>query len=382
MTKPVSPPQEFVWLRSKVNDLIERAHFKSESGISMYYPACGGEMYPCCYLRDYTYMVESAPEFIPADQTRSIIELFLNNCREDGLCPETILPNGDPSYICHGNRPAADNGMFLVKLFKAYFDQTEDRVLLGKYFGRLHACLSAVPTDSKTGLVWIDPASPHTGYGFTDTIAKTGYELYCSLLLYESHSILSGFSQLLDRPLDVTESKSQMDAIKRHLDLLYSEQDGVFYAASHDCRQIDVWGSLYACVVGAVNSDRASRIGDWFEANRDSVLCRGHLRHLPEPEYWNRIIVADNLTEHTKPGRFQNGPYWSTPTGWYAELLESRQPGSGLQLLKTLVHEFQENSIWECIGPDGYRRLENNISSAVLPYKTYKALLSRVRQTC
>ncbi|MBI4023398.1 MAG: hypothetical protein HY360_00350 [Verrucomicrobia bacterium] len=368
-----SVPSEFLWLQEKVRRLIEAARFVGEAGVSMYYPAPSGNLYPSCYLRDFTYLVESVPEFIPPGHTRAILELFLRNCRADGLCPEKILPSGQPTYVCHGARPAADSGLFLVKLFHAHLKQTNDPEFLRLHFDSLLASLRAVPTEPETGLVWIDPGRPHTGYGFTDTISKTGRELFCSLLLFESFSILCALATSIGCHDDSAVCKAQAENLQRSLDSLWFERDGMFYAASADCRQLDVWGSLYACMVGAVDAPRARRIGDWFEANRDRVLYRGCLRHLPAPEHWNRLILADA----SPPGTFQNGAYWSTPTGWYAEMLESREAGSGLKLLRKLVAEFQKHGIWECIGPNGYYRLENNLSSIVLPYRSFKTILGR-----
>ena len=76
-----------------------------------------------------------------------------------------------------------------------------------------------------------------------------------------------------------------------------------------------------------------------------------------------------------RPGCFQNGAYWATASGWYAELLESLRRGAGLAFLVELVREFQAHGIWECTGPDGYNRLENNLSSMVLPYRSLKRIL-------
>ena len=80
------------------------------------------------------------------------------------------------------------------------------------------------------------------------------------------------------------------------------------------------------------------------------------------------------VAEWTEPGTFQNGPYWGTASGWMAEMLELAAPGAGLALLRELAADFEAHGIWECIGPDGYARVANNLSSACLPYAAWKKL--------
>jgi len=72
--------------------------------------------------------------------------------------------------------PVVDSGPFLVKLMAAYLEQEPDLEFLRGHLPRLTKALAAVPTEAATGLAWVDPAQPHTAYGFTDTIAKTGRE--------------------------------------------------------------------------------------------------------------------------------------------------------------------------------------------------------------
>ena len=105
-------------------------------------------------------------------------------------------------------------------------------------------------------------------------------------------------------------------------------------------------------------------------------LIRGFAERLGDRDTWQRVIPGPGLEPLQRPGCFQNGAYWATASGWYAELLESLRPGSGLAFLIELVREFQTHGIWECIGPDDYARLENNLSSMMLPYRAFKAILS------
>jgi len=390
LDRQMNPP-EFPWLQEQVQTALTQARFVFREGVTAYYPAVGGQCYPNCYLRDFTYMVEAAPEFIPPAETRALLALFLAHCREDGTAPEQIKADGRPSYVCHGPLPVVDSGPFLVKLMGAYLEQEPDIEFLRQNLPRLTNALTALPTEAGTGLVWVDPKRPHTAYGFTDTIAKTGREFFSSLLLFEAWGIVRGLAERLGRgegeapaePFDRRAADSAAAAtaaacrqqLSRSLDLLWSEEDGMYLAASVDCRQIDVWGSLYAVVVGAADPARRQRIGAWCAANRNRILFRCQVRHLPAPGSWQRVIPGPGLEPLQQPGCFQNGAYWATAAGWYAELLESLQPGAGLAFLIELVREFQAHGIWECVGPDGYHRLENNLSSMMLPYRSFKRIL-------
>lgn len=159
--------------------------------------------------------------------------------------------------------------------------------------------------------------------------------------------------------------------IRANLHLLWSPEHELFFAGSQACRQADIWGSAYACVIEAVDEAQRTVIARSLLAKREHFVHRGQIRHLLRPEFWEKLIIAD---EWTAPGCFQNGAYWGTATGWMAEVFEHTQPGSGMELLRTLAADFAAHGIWECVGRDDYARVANNLSSACLPYATWKKL--------
>lgn len=356
-----------------MEELIGQARGVTAEGFTYYFPAAHGSGYPASYLRDFCYMVEAAAEFIPADHVGGTIDFFMSHITADGLCPERIgLKDGVRIiYVCHGPLPAVDSPLFLTKLMQAYLHHYPGTAITIEQFEKLRQTLSTVPRDEATGLVWIDPAQAHTGYGFMDTIAITGLNLFSSLLTLEAHRIMVALAERLNQEGAADHYREQSERIIRNLDELWSEDEGMYLAGSMDCRQLDIWGSIYACHLQAISDDRRQRIAERLWADRERCLYRGYLRHIFEPDYWQRLIVEEDYTE---PGKFQNGAYWSTPSGWLAELWESWRPGTGLQLLEELVDDFRENSVWECIHPSGYTRLENNLSSIVLPYRSLKHL--------
>ena len=375
---PASPAADaaFAQLRARVAQLIANARCDHALGVTAYTPAAFGEAYPALYLRDFTYMAEAAPEFIPLDHVRAIIALLVARLSPEGLCPERIGPAGEVIYVCHGGRPAADSPMFLAKLCGAYARHGGDLRFLEEIFPAVRRALATVPTEPATGLVWIDPGAPHTAYGFTDTIAITGRHAFCSLLLLESWEILAALAAQLGRVADTDACARQAGLLRGSLDLLWSPAHGLLLAGSHDCCQADIWASAYACVIGAFSLARRQEIGRTLLAQRDRFLRRGQVRHLRLPEFWQRRIVE---ADWTAPGQFQNGAYWGTATGWVAEAFEAVEPGRGHALLGELAADFAAHGVWECIGDDDSGRVAGNVSSACLPYASWQRLRANGR---
>ena len=370
VTKNPSDPW-FTKLQGRVADLIAHASRPHPLGVTSYTPAAFGAEYPALYLRDFTYMAESAPEFIPLEHVRAIIALLAAHMSPEGLCPERITNDGEVIYICHGGRPVTDSPLFFAKLVRAYLRCGGEAGWLAEIFSVLERTFATVPVEASTGLVWIDPAHPHTAYGFTDTIAITGRHLFCSLLRFEAAEILAEVARRLDHREPVECYTAEAARIRASLEHLWSPEHAMYLAGSVDCCQTDVWGSAYAGAIGALDPARRRLVADTLHARRERFLLRGQVRHLLLPEFWQRRVV---VAEWTEPGTFQNGPYWGTASGWMAEMFELAAPGTGVALLRELVADFEANGIWECIGPDGYARVANNLSSACLPYAAWKKL--------
>ncbi|HNC24393.1 MAG TPA: hypothetical protein PLU52_09315 [Opitutaceae bacterium] len=372
-SSPTQAPDDpdFRKLQQLVATLLGQARRAHPLGVTAYTPAAFGEAYPALYLRDFTYMAESAPEFMPLEHVRAVIALLVRHLSVEGLCPERITNEGEVFYVCHGGRPATDSPLFLAKLCQAYAGNGGDPGFLAEVYPALVRTLSTVPTEPTSGLVWIDPSTPHTAYGFTDTIAITGRHLFCSVLLAEACGILAGLAAQIGRTADVAGHRARAERIRAGLSLLWSPEHQLFFAGSRDCRQADVWGSAYACVTGALEPSRRQEVARSLLAKRERFLLRAQVRHLLTPENWQRRVIE---ADWTAPGEFQNGAYWATASGWMAEVFESASPGAGVGLLRELVADFNAHGVWECIGPDGYTRVANNLSSVCLPYASWKKL--------
>lgn len=373
-TLAFTPTAAFERLQQIVADLIANARVDHPLGVVSYTPAAFGDTCPALYLRDFTYMAESAPGFIPPSHVRAIIDLMLAHLSPAGLCPERISQAGEVIYVCHGSGPAADSALFLAKLCAAHQRHGAAPDFAAHVLPKLERTLATVPCEASTGLVWIDPAAPHTGYGFTDTIAITGRHLFCSLLRFEAYGILATLARAAGQPEAATRHAGEAERIRSHLELLWSPEHELYFAGSQDCRQADVWGSAYACALGAPDAARRLAIARTLFTQRERFVWRGQIRHLLQPEHWQRLIVE---ADWTRPGEFQNGPFWGTASGWVAETFELHQRGAGLELVVALTADFATHGVWECVGPDGYQRVPQNVSSACLPLASFERLLLR-----
>ncbi len=325
---------------------LESARVQAHDGTWLFTPAGSGK-YSGMYTRDFCYAVEGAGRLIPPEEIAAAIDYLMVRRREDGLMPNRVEPDGRVVYVVNEStptldRPPTDNAAFAVKLVDAYTDLTGDWELFIRHADALMDAMETVPL-SEDHLVTIDPTRPHSGYGFTDTVGKTGEVLFSSLLYWEACMVLA---KLCQRVQDHDGAHAWFEAAEhtgRTLPAFRHERDGMLRAATVDCEQIDVWGSAYAGVVRAVSKSQTVQIGRWLFDHYDACFLRGCVRHLPAPEYWERML-ADY-----PPGRYQNGGYWPTATGWAAMVLDRYDHDTAVTLLEDCIDLMEEQDAPEWI---------------------------------
>jgi ketosteroid isomerase-like protein len=96
--------------------------------------------------------------------------------RSDGSVPDRVTEEGVAVYTVAGTKSPTDNPQALVSLAAEYERQTGDRTLLED--PRLTRAMHSIPRD-ESGLVWIDPDSPHSSYGFTDWVIGPSGSFCC-----------------------------------------------------------------------------------------------------------------------------------------------------------------------------------------------------------
>jgi len=350
------PAGDFAWLEGECCRLLAECQVVADDGTVLYRPDTSGH-YPALWTRDFCYTVEAGGHLIPPEHIARAIDTLLDRQREDGAVPDRVEPDGTPVYLAgpkdHPLGPACptDNPQFLVKLVYEYVRSTGDV--------RLFRALESVP-QTAGGAVYIDPGAPHSGYGFTDTIAKTGGEFFSTLLLWEAWHLTGKLCRRLEDHDAAHDAYENAEKTKRSFGHFWDDDCGMFVAATRDCRQTDIWGSAYAVRIGAVGSSRRRRIARFLADRYGDTVLRGYVRHLVAGQYWDRLLTP------VPHDTYQNGGYWAVPAGWVARcLLSSPEPGLAERLIRDLLAEFRVGGICEWIGPT-QRVLPGYVASGTL----------------
>jgi len=181
------------------------------------------------------------------------------------------------------------------------------------------------------------------------------------VLYWSAGRILAGWAKTSG---DLVEEKAwtkRARSVETHIDALWDGRTGMFFAASHDCRQTDIRGSAYAVYYGFPLGDKKDSIVSWLASNFSRYAWHGQIRHLPAGEYWQRQLMP------VEKERYQNGVYWATPTGWVMGALNGKDRTLAKRLWVDLIDDFRAGGICECVSPDGNRQPPSYVNSATNP---------------
>lgn len=321
---------------------LDAARIKADDGTWIFQPDGAGKYPGRIYFRDFCYAVEGAGRLIPPEEMAAAIDFLMAGQREDGLMANCVYTDGRARYTIHGDKPPTDNAQFAVKLIDAYTDHTRDFELLDRHKNAIMDAMETLPL-SDDHLVWIDPANPHSSYGFTDTVGMTGEVLYSSLLYWEACMILAKMCQRIEDH-DAAHIWFEMaDTASQRMSDFRDEGNGMMHAASVECNQIDLWGSTYAGVVRALSKTQTVRVGEWLFDHYDRCFLRGAVRHLPAPRYWQQM-----LADYPR-GTYQNGGYWPVATGWAAMVLDRYDHETAVMLLEDAADLLEEEDAPEWV---------------------------------
>lgn len=358
-------------ISSSVKDLLNGCIIKSQSGVKMYTPD-GKANYAALWTRDFSYMVEDAGELIPLEDIKNGIEYLMNGIREDGWIPDRVDDMGKVFYTAgNSNFPASpnlDNGCFLCFLADNYLSMLEKddaESQFSQWRSILCGGIDCIPV-SEDGIVCNRSNPPHSPYGFTDTVCKTGLLCMETLLLWRAKKKM--IKWLKNCGLDADEYEKDCDSIERSFEKTFMQADGTFKAATETCAQTDVWAMCYAVSIGFPFSESVkAEIADWIIKHYDSITQSGQLRHLPMGEYWEKTFV--NVLQ----GTYQNGAFWATPIKWLFDVLQIRDPRLARKTVEDAINYCEKYGFFECINGE-YRQLDTYVASATALYGACKKL--------
>ena len=362
----------FSWLENETKRQIEGCKKSAFDGTMLYTPDGKGH-YNALWTRDFSYMVENAADMIPPKEIEGAIRYLFRGQRGDGAMPDRVQIDGLPVYCPFGDppNPATDNPQFMVKLTKDYVELS-GKVNFFKEFGFQLARGLDFVTLGRDGLVYIDPNKPHSPYGFTDCIAKTGSLLYSSLLYWEACREMAELYAQVGKEDDGAKYLERAARIEENIDLLWCSEVGLYYAASVDCRQLDIWGNAYAIYIGFPCGGHRDKICDFLVKSHHRYVWRGQIRHLLKGEYWERLLTS------VPPETYQNGAYWGTASGWVIYAIAQKDPMLASQIFTELVDDYRFNGVHECVNIS-YRKLQDYVVSATNPLGAVRRLIQEGR---
>jgi hypothetical protein len=333
------------WARARCEEVVETCRVMAIDGTTLFTPDGIGH-YGALWTRDFAYLVEHGGEFLRQDEVRAAIEVLLAGQRADGAIPDRVnrylVPIYHPGAVSHpmGAGPALDNAMFMVALIYHYHRQFHDPEFVRAVVPALRRALSFVPLNR--GLVFNDSQLPSCTYGFQDTVAKGGHDLFCSLLY------VAACRQMAELDSARTDEwHERAVATEDGLWLLWDEASGLYLAADELCRQVDVWGNAFAVAHKIGDAARRARVAQALADRYATFVHAGQVRHLPEPESWERLF------QPVDAGTYQNGGYWGTASGWLIEALKTVDPGLAERTLQELIGHYRREGVLEWIAPDG-----------------------------
>jgi hypothetical protein len=344
-------PRQYAVFENLARECLNACRIVATDGTALFRPDGSGH-YNAMWTRDFCYLVEGAGHLMDRAEILAAIDYLLGGQREDGLIPDRRHADGTAVYFAGpvdnplGSAPPTDNAQFLVKAVAAYVALTNDLQAFLDRRDALYRAMDSVPLSADL-LVYVDPNRPHPGYGFTDCIAKTGNELFSSMLYWEACQALAKLCARCEYHDEAHDWYERAEASSRRLGDFWSEDAGLFWAASQDCRQLDLWGSAYACVIRLASKSQAARVAEFFVRNAERCILHGQLRHLVVGEYWSRML------RDLAPDTYQNGGYWATPSGWLVQTVNLADPQAAHDLLDALEADFTTHGVHEWISPAG-----------------------------
>jgi hypothetical protein len=305
-----------------------------------FFPPAADPGRPAAYSELWTRDFEYTMEFL--------YPLFDETSRQAALDQTLYILHNRPAGNCsarpHHTTPCTnDEPMFQTKLVVNLANYTNNKTLFCDHVADLWLSLDSVYTSAefKNDLVWTAP--PTTGYGFTDSILKSGHHLFDSVL----------HAQVLEQLADMAEhwscgSPTPMRAVRERIvaalnqgPLLWNDTVGMFMPSSgNNAHLTDVWGSALAVDSGAVTGERAARIVEWFGAHWAEVVQDGQVRHLPLGQHWAGHVFWEYDV-------YQNGGYWGTPSGWVLPVIARNSSAVAEQLVRDAISDCRRNGINE-----------------------------------
>ena len=365
--------EAIAWVEEASTKMIQDSRRIMPDGVAAF-PPQAGIGYEAFWLRDYEYMLEGNSNAFTDKELKDACRFFIKGIRTDGAGVDCIKFDGTPIYKpgfgSMGENPVADGSQCTVGVAWQTYQKTKDKKLLAEIIEPLIKTMHACPRNSETGLVFIDPAKQYDRcpYGFTDTVRKTGEELFCSLLYVQASKQLSMLLKELNREEDssIWFSHSEITAASIR-EVFWDKEIGLFRAATVQCKEPDIWGSAFAVFLGVADKEQTEKTAAYFLNHYGELVYRGQLRHLPAGTYWQ--VAGDK-------DQYQNGGYWATPMGWFIYTIHQKDPKRAEESIIEFANAMRQSNFPEWSFKERVQLPRYN-ASAALPLAGFRAAISQ-----
>ena len=359
------------YARSIAAQLLDGCVAETESGIRLFKPDGAGR-YQALWTRDFSYMVEYAGELLDKNDIFFNIEYILSHASEQGWIPDWIRADGTVVYGFKRpefpSTPLLDNGSFIILAAYEYLEMLENdeaNKLFLRWKDALCRGIDWLPLNSD-GVIEISEKKLHVGYGFTDTVKKSGEMAMESLLFWRACKRLS---VLLRRAgLESEKYDRHAEKIEKNFCRIFSHDSGMIYSTTGSCKQIDVFASCYMVSIGfPLDNIQKKNISKWLIDHYSGIVESGQIRHLPAGEYWEATYI--DIEKNT----YQNGAYWAVATSWFYDAICNADMELAKKTVLDALSYFEEYGVFECICGE-YKKLDTYVVSATNVYDAVKKI--------
>jgi hypothetical protein len=374
----------------------------------------GRDCYPAFWIRDFEMSVESGL-ITTAELEHALLTTARHQQAEDwhiptgsdvprGAIPDHITFDGKPIFFPGGiddyehqggkwgRYPSLDDHYFFIDMAWRLVDTTGSARVLSqvingiKLIDRLELAFSIPTANPLNGLVWCDEANRGVSFGFTDTIIHTGDLLFCSLLKLQAARQMAEFYGRLGEAPKEAQYQGIAFSLAQHIPHTFHHPSGLLKASTGKSAQPDVWGSAFAVYSGALQPDLAGHVCRALAralAN-GTIACKGAIRHVPTDADFSADSAWDSVVSGFVSKTYQNGAYWSTPTGWVCYAIAQVDLPAARQLALDLVQDlrigdFRQGSTfgapYECHHPVGdFKQNAVYLASVTAPWAAFTRL--------
>lgn len=336
---------------------------------SLYVP--GADMkYPAFWIRDAFYIVEA--DIVPVKEVKDMIELILSRQNEKDIhlekglivpawsIPDHINFDGGAVYFPgtynsgknqgdgrYGFLPPIDDQYFIIYFVNWYIEKTGDYHFLDKEINgikiieRVEKAFDHYGVNKSNHLCWSDKKKYAVDWGFHDTVCKTGYLLFSSVMRYESSLFLSDIFKKMGKIEKGNKYKEISGKIKNSIFEYFWDGSGYFLSSTGLSSQHDVFGTLFGIVSGIIDGKylkiSTHKMKEDFLKGK-TVDKDGYVRGVPD----GMDFSSETMWEKTiSPfGTYQNGGFWAVGTGWYIYVLSKIDKKTGENLTKRFLNHI------------------------------------------